>query len=55
MRKRRVKAVIEESNGALHTNLTLPWYAFVLSPMGRRLITYVYPLSLHNYDNKMPI
>lgn len=32
MRKRRVKAVIEESSGALHTNLTLPWYAFVLSP-----------------------
>jgi hypothetical protein len=25
-----------------------PWYAFVLSPMGRRLITYFYPLLLYN-------
>jgi hypothetical protein len=27
-----------------HTCQVPPWYAFVLSPMGRRLFTYVYPL-----------
>jgi hypothetical protein len=37
--------VIEESkrDGGWIT-LGCPWYAFVISPKGRRLITYVYPL-----------
>jgi hypothetical protein len=39
------KAVIEES---IKGQIT-PWYAFVVSPKRRELITYIYPLLLQSY------
>jgi hypothetical protein len=45
---KRYRIVIEESIGDDGIGILngCPWYAFVLSPKGRRLITYVYPLLL---------
>jgi hypothetical protein len=41
-----LRMVIEESNKGSGKIVGSPWYAFVLSPTGRRLITYVHPLLL---------